>query len=87
MRPTTPTHRPRPVVAHVTIYRTPWGALSAVDAETGEAWAYRSASHAAAARWIHREARRVGAVVTWASAAACGATVAGLLAFGEGVAR
>lgn len=82
-----PARRPRPVVAHVMIYRTPWGALSAVDAETGEAWAYRSASHAAAARWIHREARRVGAVVTWATAAACGATGWWLLVAGDGVAR
>ena len=87
MRPTTPTHRPRPVVARVTITRTPWGAMVARD-DAGDVWAYRApGSGREGARWIHGAARRVAAVVTWASAAACGATVAGLLAAGEGVAR
>lgn len=87
MRPTNPTHRPRPVVAHVTITRTPWGAMVARD-DDGDVWAYQApGSGRDGARWIHGAARRVAAVVTWASAAACGATVAGLLAAGEGVAR
>jgi len=82
MRPTNPTYRPRPVVARVTITRTPWGAMVARD-EAGDVWAYRApGSGREGARWIHGAARRVAAVVTWASAAACGATVAGLLALG-----
>lgn len=87
MRPTRPHRRPRAVVAHVRITRTPWGALSAVDAETGEVWAYHAGSGRDAARWIHGAARRVAAVVTWCASAACGALVAGLLFAGEGVAR
>lgn len=82
MRPTRPQHRPRAVVAHVRITRTPWGALSAVDADTGEAWAYHAGSGRDAARWIHGAARRVAAVVTWCASAACGALVAGLLGMG-----
>lgn len=87
MRPANPTRRPRPVVARVTITRTPWGAMIARD-DAGDVWAYRApGSGREGARWIHGAARRVAAVVTWASAAACGAAVAGLLAAGEGVAR
>lgn len=73
MRPTNPTHRPRPVVARVTITRTPWGAMVAQD-DAGDVWAYRApGSGREGARWIHGAARRVAAVVTWAT--------------GEGVAR
>lgn len=54
-----------------------------MDAETGEAWAYHAGSGRDSARWVHRAARRVAAVVTWGTSAACGALVAGLLFAGE----
>lgn len=74
MRPTTPARRPRSVVARVTIETLPTGAMVARDSD-GQVWAYRApGSGRDGARWIHGAARRVAAVVAWASA-------------GEGVAR
>ncbi len=73
--------RDRPAVEAVVIRRTDYG-LCAADPSTGEAWAYHARANRDGARWIWRQARCVGAVVTWATSAACGATVAGLLALG-----
>ena len=79
-------HRPPPACAEIVIERTEWGALSARDAATGEAWAYHARSDREGARWMHRAARRVGAVVTWgataATSAAAGAAVAAMIGLG-----
>ena len=79
-------HRPPPACAEIVIERTHWGGLGARDAATGGWWAYHSRADRDGARWIHRAARRVGAVVTWgataATSAAAGAGVAALIGVG-----